>query len=233
MSGTPCRWFEQLLDFLLPPACPACAAEDQPQRPLCPRCTMELERLAPDFADEPPTIAPYHYGGPIRRAIHRLKYEDHPELAQVLAAGFIRETAGTFCPSRSQLVVPVPLHAGRLAERGYNQAALLAREVARVHGLQIRSDGARRVRATARQVGQHAEARVQNLRDAFTAARGLNGREVWIMDDVVTTGATTRALTVALEQAGAKVLGILALARAASPTQRLALGGSDNSMSSK
>ncbi len=204
----------QLLDFLLPPSCPACGAEDRPQRPLCPTCTTELEREPPDFDQQPLLLAPYRFGGPIRRAIHRLKYQDHPELAQVLAAGFIRETTESFCPLRSQLIVPVPLHPGRLAERGYNQAALLARAVGRVHGLRVATDAARRVRATAHQVGQGSLSRAENLAHAFAANPGLNGREIWIMDDVVTTGATTFALISALEAAGAKVVGILALARA-------------------
>lgn len=110
------------------------------------------------------------------------------------------------------VVVPVPLHAGRLAERGYNQAALLARPVARVIGAPLACRALVRVRATERQASLDREARLANVVDAFACRGDVRGRRVLLVDDVTTTGATLNACRSALAVAGARDVVALVLA---------------------
>jgi ComF family protein len=146
----------------------------------------------------------FFYAGAVVDAVRKLKFEDRPELARPLAAGWapllpeIRE-------ARVDVLVPVPLHASRLVERGYNQAALLAREL----GAMLRVPSAplilSRPVATGRQTDLPAAARVTNVAGAFRVCRPreVMGRRVLLVDDVETTGATLDACVRALEEAGA------------------------------
>jgi ComF family protein len=110
------------------------------------------------------------------------------------------------------LLIPVPLHPRRGAERGFNQAALLAAALARPRGLQV-VDGLVRVRDTPPQTGRSAAARRRNMAGAFQATRPLRDLDVVVVDDVLTTGATARACAKALRRAGARRVGLLTVAR--------------------
>jgi len=115
----------------------------------------------------------------------------------------------------TDVVVPVPLHAARLRERGYNQAALLAREMAHRVGLAVDEHTLTRQRATAPQVELDAEQRKENVHDAFLCTSSvLAGRHVLLVDDVCTTGSTLEACAVALQKGGACDVWALTLARA-------------------
>jgi ComF family protein len=113
------------------------------------------------------------------------------------------------------VLVPVPLHATRLRERGYNQAALLAREMARRVGLAVDERSLVRQRATASQVDLNVKQRKENVRAAFRCSgNGLVGKHVLLIDDVCTTGATLEACAMALCEGGARSVQALTLARA-------------------
>ena len=112
------------------------------------------------------------------------------------------------------MVAPIPLHAARLRERGYDQAALLAREAGRRFGLPLRPLLVR-VRPTRQQVGLDRTRRDQNVRAAFRALRGAAGVRVCLIDDVLTTGATAAEAARALLFAGAIRVEVRTLARAA------------------
>jgi ComF family protein len=102
---------------------------------------------------------------------------------------------------RPQALVPVPLHRGRLRQRGYDQALELARPLARAFGLPLQASLLRRVHATAAQSSLGAAARQANLQQAFAAA-ATPLRHVALVDDVMTTGATLHAAAQALQRAG-------------------------------
>jgi ComF family protein len=121
----------------------------------------------------------------------------------------------------SALVVPVPLHASRSRERGFNQAALLARGLVRKirrkeRGLQLAADLLFRLRPTLPQVGLSASARRENVRGVFAVSKPerVRNRTVLLVDDVMTTGATLSACAAALKRAGATRVLALSLARA-------------------
>ncbi len=159
-----------------------------------------------------PLRAATRYGGPIAEVIHKLKYEDRPNLARPLAELVWERTAMI---GRGVWLVPVPLHPERLAERGYNQAALLAGHLARLSGARSVPTGLSRARPTEQQARLGRAERAENVRGAFRPRRPLAGRSVVLVDDVVTTGATAEAALAALLLGGARTIGVIAVARAA------------------
>ncbi len=153
------------------------------------------------------------FEGPLRLALHNLKYKRDIILADTLARLLVEAWRTYAVPGA--LVLPVPLSAQRLRERGYNQAALLAQGFADLVGLAYTPSGATRVRHTATQVGLSASDRWENLAGAFEAeARVVAGRKAILIDDVCTTGSTLNACAEALMAAGAVAVWGLTVARA-------------------
>jgi competence protein ComFC len=192
------------------PLCPICGAS-QPSSDLCRRCK-----------ESPPHYAALRswaiFGGGIRNAIHKLKYQRDIALGEILSRPMI-----TLVQSLNwsiDLVTPVPLGLARLAERGYNQAALLGRPIALYLELPYRPKIINRVRETRSQVGLSLELRRDNVAGAFQARREVVARKnVLVVDDVTTSGSTLDACAEALIDAGACQVFCLTLARAASKTQ--------------
>jgi ComF family protein len=231
MARTPllARSLDAALDLLLPDRCAACATVISPGSGFCEPCSSSLEAPAdpcpvcglpdaaagcgPCRARPPPYSAARSallYGGQVAVAVRRLKYDGASHLARPLGA-LMRPLVAALPPV--DLVVPVPLHPTRLRQRGYNQAALLAREATRGRGLCLRFGVLRRRLATPPQVALDRRQRQANLRQAFRAGRRAAGRRVLLVDDVLTTGATAAACAEALLQAGATSVSVLTLAR--------------------
>ncbi|MFA9459322.1 ComF family protein [Thiohalorhabdus sp. Cl-TMA] len=204
--------------------CPACRGEALPLRPerRCPRCARpdcDPRELCGRCQRHPPGFravhAPGAYRDPLAAWIRELKYGGQLGLVATLAA-VAEEGLGDWLTAHGcDLLVPVPLHPDRLAERGFNQALLLARHLGRRHRLPTRAGALRRTRPTPPQVGLADRHRAANVRNAFIAsARRVAGRRIALVDDVVTTGATADAATRSLLEAGAESVGIIAVARA-------------------
>jgi ComF family protein len=158
------------------------------------------------------------YAGALRASVLRLK--THPHLPPRLGA-LLGETFDRF-PARAEIesLVPVPLHPSRLAERGFNQAELIARALSASCGLPADSAALVRVKATEKhRAGMDAEARAESLDAAFKvrAPRLIEGRTLLVVDDVMTTGATADEVAATLLEAGARAVYALTLAHAASP----------------
>ncbi|MEZ4706451.1 MAG: ComF family protein [Caldilineaceae bacterium] len=155
---------------------------------------------------------------PLRTAIHHLKYEQKPELAQPLARYLVAVFSAAPWPQRAaaiEAVIPVPIHADRRAERGYNQAELLAGWFCRTVNLPMRAEWLSRWRATPSQVGLSAAERQRNVVDAFRVTGMVQGRTILLIDDVYTTGATLQACADELMRNGARRVYALSLAMAA------------------
>jgi ComF family protein len=158
------------------------------------------------------------HSGPLRQAIHDLKYRDLTALAAPLGQMMASAWAaldGNWIP---QAVVPVPLHPRRQRQRGYNQSALLARELAATLQLPVLDDILQRVKSTVPQVDLDVEQRRTNVQGAFRCQPGsLAGLSVLLVDDVCTTGATLSSACQALKAAGASSVLAYTLARAKPP----------------
>jgi len=149
----------------------------------------------------------------MREAIHRLKYSNSQDLAAPLGEMMVSYWQDVHLSA--DVIVPVPLHVRRLRERGYNQAALLARELGKGVGLPVLENALIRVRETSPQVDLNAEDRKENVRGAFHCPDDrLAGNRVLLGDDVYTTGATLEACSLALKQRGVRTVWALTLARA-------------------
>jgi ComF family protein len=173
----------------------------------CPACAATL---VPAERHGPRELAPFLYGGALAAAIGSLKYEGRVDRARPLGHLLL----GALAPLRTSppsLVVPVPLHPRRAELRGYNQAALLARPVARALGARF-AVALRRERDTLAQATLDRELRLRNMRGAFSAVTRVEGESVLLVDDVRTTGATLEACSAALLGAGAKDVRTLVLA---------------------
>jgi competence protein ComFC len=141
-----------------------------------------------------------------------LKYRRDLGLGEVLSGPLIQMLDESTWPL--DLIIPVPLGVARLKERGYNQSGLIARPLARETGLRYSPRALARVRETRSQVGLSLDQRKENVRGAFQASSNLvAGKNVLIVDDVMTTGSTLEACAVALLQAGAMQVYGLTLAR--------------------
>ncbi len=195
------------------------------QRPtskeFCQDCARQLqsqESLQPSrlWQGQLPVFAWGVYGGTLKRAIAAMKYEDQPQLARPLGQWLARSWLNSQVASTELVVVPIPLHANRQKERGYNQAALLAQSFCELTGLNLQQTGLERMRATEAQFGLAASEREKNLAMAFGLGPGFRrhrpAKSVLLLDDVYTTGATARSAVQTLRQYEIQVYGLAAIA---------------------
>jgi ComF family protein len=193
-----------LLDALAPRRCAGCSLPAGAA--VCEAC-LELCHLLPQPEPRAAAFGRVHaalpYDPPVRGLVHHAKYRGDRAAAGVLGALVMERLWGALGQATPAAVVPIPLGRRRRRARGYNQAALLAQALAHQADAPL-SEECGRLRDTAPQVGRRGEDRRANLRGAF-AWRGppLRGATVWLVDDVVTTGATLAAVATALQQAGA------------------------------
>jgi ComF family protein len=174
----------------------------------CARCRRGLSYLSSGFS-----LGPYE--GPLRLAIHELKYRGRRRVALRLAQTLAEQGGIATVLEAGAVLVPVPLHPRRRRERGFNQAELLALELGRRTGLAAEPAALVRRAETRAQTGLSAAERRRNVAGAFAVRRQVRiaGRVVVLVDDVVTTGATARACAKALLDAGAKDVRLVSAAR--------------------
>lgn len=234
-----------VLDGLLPPRCIGCGGNVVEQATLCASCWTELRfvgtavcrrcgRPLPGAAAAAPicgacaAVPPAYgrgrsaliYDDGCRRMILRFKHGGRIEAAPVFARWLTQ--AGVEMLAEADGVVPVPLHRWRLLARGFNQSAILARALTKACGVTLVVDGLVRTRATVSQQGLGALARRRNVTSTAFAVHPwhrswVEGRQIVLVDDVLTTGATANACARALLQAGARAVDVLTLARTDRP----------------
>jgi len=225
-------WFvELILDLLFPPRCVGCGCWG---KWLCDECVSKIH-----FMEEPHCffcgvplkewgvcqlcareshslegiISVAYFEGPIQKAVHFIKYRGKTAavstLTEIMASRLLCN------PIRADGIIPVPLHPSRFRERGYNQAALLAEGLSKCLGIPLLEGALERIRYTRPQVGLSAQERKENVRGAFRAnPYKVAGKDLIVVDDVCTTGATLEECGFALKEAGARRVWGLTLARA-------------------
>jgi ComF family protein len=193
-------------EVVAPTCCASCDEPVPPRALFCAACGLSVLRAGPQPAGQSAVFA---YGGALATAIVRLKYAGRFDLAPRFGAAVAH--AAVPLATLTDLVVSVPLHPHRLAERGFDQASLLARPVARRLGLEHLPAALVRTRATPRQASLDRAARAANVEAAFRCRSpdAVAGRCVLLVDDVRTTGATLGSCAEALRAAGAR--GVLTL----------------------
>jgi competence protein ComFC len=174
--------------------CERCGHPQAKATDLCSRCehwTLHVEAARSVFA----------FNGPARLAVHRLKYRQ--ERARAEWCGELMSSLLTELAWSCDTLVPVPLHAKRFRDRGFNQAEVLCNVISERAGIAVRP-AVGRWRATPSQVGLSADQRLANVEGAFIAHERLTNANVLLVDDVLTTGATLNACALACIDAGAK-----------------------------
>ena len=172
----------------LTPAHCRCCAQPFPSATSSHLCGVCLQR--------PPSFSIVHavgiYQGSLKEAVHKLKYRSQLTLAQPLGqllSESITAAGNAFAPHR---IIPVPLHPGRLRQRGYNQALEVARPIARQLAIPLDTTLLQRIRKTPPQQGLSAVERRSNLRNAFAVTSRAPALKILLVDDVMTTGETVR-----------------------------------------
>ncbi len=234
-------WATAVLDLLYPARCPLCdRGLDAGRRdPVCRDCWTGFDRIEPPFCArcglplpsfDPPAAPPRCYGclaspppfeyaraagaytGVLRDALHTLKFSGKRSVARPLAS-LMLERCGALLGPHVDALVPVPLARERERERGFNQAALLAGHLASASGLPVKSHWLSRSRGTRPQSELTVGERRANVARAFSASPRAAGAHVVLVDDIVTTGATAAECARTLRAAGARTVGVLAVAR--------------------
>jgi ComF family protein len=220
----------KVVDWVFPPYCAGCGKLGER---LCTSCIQQIQPLTGTLCNKcgqpvkkyrichacrinPPEFSIVQayapYTGVLREAIHALKYKGDLGLAEVMSVYLMKVFHTTKWPI--DIVIPIPLSPQRKRERGYNQAQLLAQPFAWQAGLHLESNGLEKIKETQSQVHLSVKERIENVTGAFSTRIDVNGKNILLIDDVITTTATMRAGAQALMKAGAqKVFGI-ALARA-------------------
>lgn len=215
-----CRAFDFTQKFIImdsysleanrPPFCVKCSRNlgDAPAFSACPTC----RKFKPvfDFA-----WSALLYKEPLKQLIHNFKYGQKTYLRHPFGA-VITQFVDTYRFDIAQFdaIVPVALHPARLRERGYNQSALLAGHVAKSYNINLYTNTLKRHRATKPQSALDRKQRWTNIRGAFKIMRSneLENKNILLVDDLLTTGATASECAAALKAAGAKTVGVLTLA---------------------
>ena len=235
------RMGRQALELLYPPSCLACRAATQDDGVLCTVCWNEMrfierpfcERLgtpfirdlgpgllSPEAMADPPVWAraravTIFEDGPVKRLTYRLKYYDRMEVAKALGRWMAR--SGMELLEEADLLIPIPLHRSRLAARRFNQAMALAHAVSAQSGVPVDGLTLMRTRRTPPQVGLSRLQRAANMQGVFRVVPerqlAIEGRRIVLIDDVLTSGATTNAAARTLLRAGAAQVDLLVFAR--------------------
>jgi ComF family protein len=221
----PHRVVDPFLTLFLESRCALCQRSSPDH--LCLYCQRQIQRdriINPQVTWQAPlpVFSWGLYSGSLKRAIATLKYENQPQLAELLGQWLAQSWLDSpISQGRSLRVVPIPMHSKKRAQRGYDQAELLAASFCRVTQLPFDRRGLLRVRETEAQFKLSASEREQNLMNAFQVSPSSWRRwgqhpdqgEVLLLDDVYTTGATARAAVERFRQHNIVVFGVVALAR--------------------
>lgn len=228
-----------LADLIVPPLCLSCHRPLGSHDALCSECWRRIDFIRPPLCDRLGLPMPYDTGGPMvsaaaianppdydraravarfdgvmRELVHGLKFRDRLDSRRLFGQWMVE--AGAELLEDADVIVPVPLTAGRLLSRRFNQSALLAQEVSRRSGVAFAPTTLLRTRRTIPQVGLSRQQRRKNVSGAFavagTQARRIEDANVVLVDDVITTGATVGACSRTLRRVGAARVDVLALA---------------------
>lgn len=216
-----------LIDLLFPKTCVCCEEVLNEQEPhICGSCLLELPVI--DLNDmlvisklagriKPANTYAYlkfNKLGKAQKILHEIKYKDNQELGIFIGKRFFDYLSAQTVHLELDCLIPVPLHSKRLKTRGYNQAEAIAKGIADQSGIALNTNILLKAKEASSQTNKGRTARLENMQNCFTIAPNidLKGKNIAIVDDVMTTGATIEACCLCLEAAGVNRITILSLA---------------------
>ncbi len=220
------------ISLIFPEVCLSCKAPtSKGESLLCTKCLFDLPKtndynrlpglLANKFVSIQKLRFAYAYlkfnkKGVAQRLLHQLKYEGHQEIGLSLGRWFGSEIKTNSAITDSDLIIPVPLHISRLRTRGYNQSDLIAQGLSETLEIAWNKDIIKRLKKTETQTKKGKVDRWKNVHEIFqvSSLNMIENKNVILVDDVVTTGATLNACLEVVVNSGAKSVGVLAIARA-------------------
>ena len=227
-------WFFSFVHLFFPRQCAVCGAILQEgEEGICMKCNMDMPRTNYHLRKDNPVERMfwgkiplehatscffYHKGNDFRRILHQLKYGGRKDLGEVMGRFMAAELSATGFFSDVDVIVPVPLHPRKRKMRGYNQSECIARGVSAVTGIPMDTASVARMRHTETQTRKSSYERWENVDGIFCLRRAdaFARKHVLIIDDVLTTGATTTACADALKEVEGVRISVLTLAVATS-----------------
>ena len=220
---------------LYPPTCLLCGAQGRQERDLCHECAQDLPHnphackhcalplpsgsavAVCGFCQKRPpgfdrAFAPFRYQNPVDHLLGRFKYQGSLSHGRLLGDLFLQQLIASDAPL-PEVIIPAPMHASRLRERGLNQTAELARHLSRSLNIPWRHDVLLKQRHTDTQRGLTRRQRRQNIKGSFVCEGPLPWRHVALLDDVITTGTTAEEMARSLRRAGIEEISLWAVAR--------------------
>lgn len=237
-------WLDSALNFVYPPVCQICEHErsSAAEGYVCAACQEKVRRLTPPFCERCGLPFEGEITGTfdcsncqdrtlhfrfarsaviandlVLEIVHRFKYSGGVWFERFLANALIHEAVPALLAEKWDMIVPIPLHPLKERERQFNQAERLARRLSEAAGLPMNARLVQRVESTATQTMLGRQERAENMRAAFAVRKGqsLSGQKIVLVDDVLTTGATTSSCAMALRKAGAGDVCVWTVARGA------------------
>ncbi|MEN8248071.1 MAG: ComF family protein [Bacteroidota bacterium] len=216
-----------LLDLVFPNCCPGCG---QPfvtgEEYLCTGCELDLPSFLPDEdikdrfvgrieVTDARSFLKFYHGGLVQKIMHNIKYRSDQELGEFMGRMLINHFSADKAFRDIDVIIPIPLHKSRLKSRGYNQSDTLARGMAEALGVIVDTQSVARVKKSETQTRKSRAERWNNVSGIFqVSGEALTEKNVLLIDDVITTGATLEACGEAILSSGAKSISIAALAAA-------------------
>ncbi len=208
------------LDLLFPPLCVLCTAPLDGEKIVCGRCLGELSPTGLGQWREQVRVregldevwSAYWFDDNMKALIHGLKYEGRRGVGRRLGEGVFNLLGDEFSTGRYGLLIPIPLHWNQRRRRGYNQAKVLADQLGRLWHIAVGQRCLVRRRPTQSQTGLSIQERRANVAGSFRVTGKGNGRNVLLVDDVLTTGATASACGLALKEGGYGRISVLTVA---------------------
>lgn len=226
------RILSDILDLFYPNNCCACSsALVGNEEVICTNCRLNLPRsyshqvLIPNLGDKFKGKAPvesvytflkFEKGGKVQRLLHQLKYNNRPDVGQVLGRLYGQELKTAQINEQLDVLIPVPLHLRKLAQRGYNQSDAFAEGLSDTLGVAWSATILKRAKFTTTQTRKTRLERFENVAGIFeiTQPEAIQGKRIGIVDDVVTTGSTLESAIAELLQNGAKEVSVITIAAA-------------------
>jgi len=209
--------WKSFLNLFLQSNCPLCQRPSSQE--FCEYCNKQLQKCrlteSNRSQDQVSVIAWGAYGGAIKRAIAAMKYNNHPEIARPLGEWLGEVWLQNYGTEDSFVVVPIPMHPEKQKQRGFNQAALIAKSFCQTTGLKLKLNGLQRVRKTEALFGLSPTERKETLTEAFDIGKDFRkppNVPVILVDDIYTTGATVKSAMEILKKSKIIVSGVAAVA---------------------